>query len=213
MLNGLVTVIDRRLRALHGVTEYSHSSHCIFRIQVAASKRYVALADGTTIHIGDRIILLHLWNEHIPPFPLDGPTLGWAVGISRRLGKSLRELEKFLASRPDLDDIQAIKAEMTLSAAERGDQFFLLASKYGFEPVEAPKLGWLGRLHRLGENILIAMLVLRYNPASFRGDTLRRNGTPAFLSRTALRERCKSSLSNADSRDQRDPPGLAGAVG
>lgn len=212
MLSGLVNAIDRRLRALHQVTEFSKSSQCIFRMEIAASQDHVALTDGTAIRPGDRIIVLHLWNEQIPAFPADGPTLGWALGLSRRLGKSLRELERFLASRPDLADVRAIKAEMTLGAAERREQLLALAAKYGFEPVEAPRRDLLKRLHRVGENILIAMLVLLHNPASFRWETLRRTCTPIFLSRSALRALSASGSIAADPRNGREPPGTVAAA-
>lgn len=199
MLYNIVTAIDRRLRAVQGVTEYTGSPQCIFRIQVAVSNEQTVLGDGTVVCAGHRIIILHLWNEQIPRFPVDGPKLSWALAVSRRISASLSELEQFLASRPELSDILAIKAYMTLGAAERTDQLASLAAKYGFERIDAPTNDPLKRLHRFGENILIAMLVLLSNPASFRFDTLRRTCTPVFISRAALRERFGSK---SDSREQ-----------
>jgi hypothetical protein len=188
MLNGIVNLIDRNLRTLHGVTEYTSSPDCIFRLEVATSKEHIVLGDGTSVGAGARLIVLHLWNEHIPPFPPGGPTLGWARRLSRALEVSLSELEAYLASRPDLDDIQVIRAEMTLAAAERSSQLLALAGKFGFEPIKNANRSLPRRLHRLGENILIAMLVLAHNRAAFRIETLRRSCTPIFLSRAALRK-------------------------
>ncbi len=206
MLNGLVNLIDRRLRALHGVTEYTSSPDCIFRIQLGTSRERIMLEDGTVVGAGTRIAILHFWNEHIPPFPRGGPRLGWARRISRALEDSLSELELYLASRPDLYDVLAIRAEMTLAAAERAPQLLALAAKYGFAPIKTGNASLGRQLHRLGENILIAMLVLAHNPRAFRVDTLRRSCTPIFISRTEMRRRFGKGGENTRQRtDLREP--------
>lgn len=189
MLTGAINRIDRKLRTLHGITEYTDSPSCIFRMEVASSKDRVVLADGTTVCCADRIVVLHLWNEHIPRLPRDGPTLGWGCRLNRAFESSLRELEAYLASRPDLDDVVAIRAEMAIAARERTARLVTIVARYGFERAEPPKRSLPMELHRFGENILFAMLVLVHNPASFRIDTLRRSCTPIFLSRAALRRR------------------------
>lgn len=187
MLAGFVHLIDRRLRTSQGITEYTNSPDCLLRVQIAVNGDRVALSDGTVVRAGDRIAVLHIWNEHIPPFPPGGPTLGWARRINRDLGSSFRTLETWLASRRDLDDVLALKADLSLVSAERSAELIALTQKYGFEPIEAPKPSLAGRVHRLGESILIAMLVLAHNPASFRIDTLRRTPIQIFTSRSALR--------------------------
>jgi hypothetical protein len=197
MLRRLTRLIDRRLRSLQGITEYSTSQHCIFRMQVDRSRDALVLQDGTVLDAGTRIVVLHLWNEQIPAFPPGGPTLGWARRINRALEVSLRELELYLCSRPELDDVRVIKAEMALATAERGAQLLALAAKYGFEPIRPARGTLLRRIHRLGENILIAMLVLAHNPAAFRADTLRRSFTPVFLSRASLSGRIGTSRMNS----------------
>src|SRR5581483_3998765 len=108
MLNTLVSIIDERLRARQEIFEYSDSPHCVFRIQVTGAPCDVALIDGTRLAAGSRLINLHLWNEHIQPFPARGPTLGWARGMCRDLETSLEELAAFVASTPALDEITAI---------------------------------------------------------------------------------------------------------
>jgi hypothetical protein len=189
MLAALVHLIDRRLRVLHGIHEYTNSPDCILRTQIAVSRPGVVLRDGTVVGAGGRIIVLHIWNEHIPAFPPGGPTLGWARRFNRKLNSSLRELDAWLASRPDLDDVVALKADFSLVAAQRTTELVALLTKYGFEVIESPKRSLAQRVHRLGEAILIAMLVLAHNPASFRADTLRRGSLQIFISRSALRRR------------------------
>lgn len=193
MLQRITQLIDRQLRTRQGISEYTTSQHCIFRMQVDTCKDGFELQDGTILNPGARIIVLHLWNEHIPQFPPGGPTLGWARRVNRALDNSLRELELHLSNRPDLDDVRVIKAEMALASAERGAQLLALAGKYGFQPIRPARQSLLQQLHRMGENILIAMLVLAHNPAAFRADILRRSFTPVFLSRASLSGRSGTS--------------------
>jgi hypothetical protein len=212
IFRSLVSKIDRRLRALHGVTEYTSSPHCLFRMEIAICRTQINLGDGTLIRVGDRIVRLHLWNEQIPTISDHGPTLGWGLLVNRRLQTSLRELELFLTSRPDFNDIMAIRAEMALGDAKRTDQLVALAGKYGFERAAAPKRTLANRLHRLGENILMAMLVLLHNPASFRISTLRRTCTPVILSRATLRERFAARSDKTGSSPKGTMPSGFGAA-
>ncbi len=65
-LERAVFSLDRVLRWRLGIYEYSASRHCMFRINRARAEQSWRLPDGTTIRAGDRILELHLWNEHIP---------------------------------------------------------------------------------------------------------------------------------------------------
>jgi hypothetical protein len=189
MLRILVRIIDEKLRSSHRIKEYTSSPSCIFRMEVISSTESAVLSDGTAIHPGDRIINLHLWNEQIPRFPRAGPTLGWALRMSRALQQSLAELDAFLAIHPELDDIIAIRADMSFGSTERSGQLTAMAAHYGFECVGRSEMSLSNRLHRFGENILISMLVLLWNPAAFRCDSLWRTRTPVVLSRKTLRSR------------------------
>src|SRR5262249_61089430 len=54
----------------------------------------------------DRVIDLHLWNEHVPLMPKQGATIAWARRMCFCIEVSLRELAKHLMARPELDDIR-----------------------------------------------------------------------------------------------------------
>jgi len=98
MLNDLVSLIDRRLRA----REYSICRHCIFRVELVAAASDIALSNGTRLSAGSHLINLHLWNEHIPPFPPEAPALGWARRMCNDLEASLDGLAAFVANNPAL---------------------------------------------------------------------------------------------------------------
>ena len=191
MLNALVSIIDKSLRKRDGIFEFSNSPDCIFRVQLVAITGGIALADGTKLAAGSRIILLHLWNEHVPPFPSRGPTLAWARQICHGLEISLRELATFVAERTASEDIAAVAGKMMFGSIQQTDLVAHLAARYGFvravDPAPGPSVAQ--RLHLLGENILISMIVLSHNPAALRTDCFRRNPVPVYLRRSELLER------------------------
>ncbi len=199
MLNALVSVIDMTLRARDGIFEYSNCPHCIFRVQLAATASEIALSDGTRLAAGSRLINLHLWNEHVRPFPARGPTLGWARRLCRDLEISLEELAAFVANRPALEDIAAIGAQMTFGSTEQTQLLARLAERYGFVRAvdPTPSHSIAQRLHLLGENILISMIVIAHNPAAFRTDCFRRDRVPVYLRRTELARRFGARVGSA----------------
>ena len=189
-LGAFVELLDRHLRYQQRVTEYTNSPDCIFRIQIVRVSEDIVLSDATHVSAGDRIIDLHFWNEHIPVMPSGGATLAWARRTNQSIETSLRELARYLSSRPDLEDILAIRGVMGLGSSNRSNQIERLAAHFGFEQVPlAHRLSVKQRLHRLGENILISMIVLTRNPVSLRADTLWRSRTQTYLSRSVLEHR------------------------
>lgn len=190
LIRALVTVIDRTLRRRQGVEEFTHAPDCIFRIETIRADARVSLSDGTLVRPGDRIIDLHLWNEHVPLMPAAGPTLTWARQMSRGLDVSLRELAAYLARRQDLGDVVALRAQMKFGSAQQSDQLARISGHYGFEKVEQRGPLSLGeRLHLLGDSILISMIVLARNAAAFRLSGLWRDCTVVYLSRRTLLRR------------------------
>jgi hypothetical protein len=186
----MVAALDDRLRLRHGVIEYTNSSECLFRIQLASSADDYVLSDGTCVHSGERIANLHVWNEQFPCFAEKGPTLAWARRVNQAFELSLRELARFLDGRHDLDDVAAICAKMSLGPVERSAQLVRFVSRFGFERIAAANsCSFRQQMHWFGENILISMMVLARNAAALRADTLRRDRTLVFLSRRELRRR------------------------
>jgi hypothetical protein len=196
-LGVVVGRIDENLRRRQGIVEHSRSVDCIFRMQLVTSEQRFGLSDGTSVRDGGRLVSLHFWNEHIPPFPNGRPSLVWALSMRRALDLSLLELEAHLANRHDLDDVVAIFADMALGSAAESDQLARIIGRYGFERriPNAPRApGML--LHRFGENILISMIVLLHNAAALRGGTLLRSRTLVFLSRAEIRRRYGAACSH-----------------
>ena len=187
LLEHAVYGLDRWLRRRHGVYEYSANRVCLFRIERAEADQALTLSDGTRIRPGAPILNLHLWNEHMPPMPADGPTLAWARQAHRAVGASLRELARWLPRQADHADIAALRADMRLATVAQSQQLVRIVTRYGFE--SAAFRAETGSLRQLGENILMYLLVLAANPAAIRTDVLWRDHALVYLSRAALERR------------------------
>jgi hypothetical protein len=84
---------------------------------------------------------------------------------------SLRELARYLAMRPDLDDVSIIRCNMALGGPERSAQVARLMVRYGFERVPgAAEATVRERIRHFGENILISLMVWVHNAAALLPD-------------------------------------------
>jgi hypothetical protein len=202
----MIERLDLHLRLEQGVVEYSASPHCIFRLQLIESPDDFTFSDGARVRAGDRLLDLHIWNEHVPLIGKSGPTVAFARRLDRCIDASLLELTGFLRERADLDDVRAIRGNLVLGSKERSSQIARIAARYGFERVaRSAPLSVGERLHRFGENILISMLVFARNPGSLRADTLWRDRTLTYLSRRRLEQRYVSRIQQSVSPG-RGPP-------
>lgn len=185
-LHAFVFRFDRWLQRYYSVVEFSDRPDCIFRAQVETLRHALPLPDGGQLPAGRRVLTLHLWNEHVPLMPANGATLAWARRMSHCLDLSLRELARWLSARADLTDIALIRAQSVFGTAEQARQVAWITQRYGFEKVPEPRPSVGERLHRLGENVLISLMVLARNPIAFRLDSLRRERVTIVMPRTLL---------------------------
>ncbi len=185
-----IFALDTRLRRRLAVVEYTAHPSCIFRLGIGRSPRALTLRDGTRLQAGDRVAQLHYWNEHIPPIPLNGATIGWARSMQQGIAISLRELVPYLASRPELHDIGVICADVPSATKGQSRQIARIMAYFGFEAfAEHEQLSVGERIHRFSENILISLTVFAQNAAALRLDTLSRVRVPIYLSRRTLERR------------------------
>ena len=80
---------------------------------------------------------------------------------------------------------------MMFGSTEQADLVAHFAERYGFvRAVDlAPDHSIAERLHLVGENILISMIVIARNPAAFRADLFHRGRVPVYLHRAELMKR------------------------
>ena len=182
--------IDDHLRRRDHVCEYSSEPRCVFRMQVVGARQDLVLADGTTVRTGDKLINIHLWNEHIPVIPPEGATFAWGRRMGMAMDFSLRQLADFISCHPELVGITAIRANLAVSTARTTTQLLRVMQHYGFEIVLDDKpVSWRQRLHQWGENVLGLLLLVAVNPAAARISVLSRVRSQVLLSRNNLDRR------------------------
>lgn len=189
-LDRAVFALDHWLCRRYGIYEYSSCAHCLFRIEPSLVEQDLSLSDGTTVRAGEPMLKLHLWNEHMPAMGPRGASVAWARGVSRAVDRSLRELAHHLARQPELSDVRVLGGDMRLGSTHQRAQFVRIASRYGFEP-QAPRAGarWHDGVHRVGDMLLILLLVLATNPVALRRAPLRHVPSCVYISRAALLSR------------------------
>jgi hypothetical protein len=176
-----IFALDSWLRRREGVFEYCHKPDCIFRAQLSRLSSDVLLSNGTFGRPGDRVIDLHLWNEQIPAMPIAGYSLAWGCRFNRSFEKSLGELAQSLVNKPELSDINIIRAITNLDSLQR------IAARHGFEVIRDPvKLSPWQRVHRFGQNILFGLLTLACHSGRARPRKFSRSRQVIYLARGAL---------------------------
>jgi len=194
-LADLIFALDKWLQRRNAVFEFTSDPRCVFRIQIGTAERDFPLADGSMIRASDRVINLHFWNEHLPSMPERGASIGWARQMYHDTAFSLRQLARYLADSRDLEDVVGVRGKMCWGTAEQTAQLARVTRRLGFEvfprtePIESSE-----RLHRLGENIYVSLMVLAQNTAALRRDSLWRDRTEIFLSRRILDRRYGAPL-------------------
>ncbi len=179
-----IYALDSLLRKREQVFEYTDDPKCLFRAQWIEAEYDVMLVDGTEIHAGDPLIVLHLWNEQVPSLGHEGASVGWAASAARHIRGSFVELERYLAAQPR--QAKAICAESALTLVEGIER---IATRLGFERLANPPPP-RGGLRRLGENILVLLLMLATNPGSARLKIVAEAHEPIYLSRRNLQRLC-----------------------
>ncbi len=184
-----IFALDRWLCRRLGIYEYSRRADCLFRAELKRAGEAVLLCDGFTVRPGDLLLELHLWNEHIPPMGRGGPSVAWGRRTARMMDASLRELAQHLTESAHCRAVAALRVQMRLRTDRQVAQLATIFRRFGFEAVVPSAAERPGRLHLLGENILVALLILAANPVTLRAGLLRRNGTRLIISREAFLRR------------------------
>jgi hypothetical protein len=192
----LVGSVDALLRSYHGIYEFTDDPDCILRIGCMRARHAVKLSDGTALAAGEPIGALHLWNEHLPRYSGDGPDVGWACDMRRRVLHSMRLLAGFIEQEPAWGPARAFCAETTLSNRLGDLQIGRLAGRYGFERI-APAGSVLQRLHSLGDCFNTWALTRAFNPAALSRQSFLRGRYELWISRSTLLARYGSPAPRA----------------
>ncbi len=161
----LVRAMDALLRRIYGVHEFCDDPDCVLRLRRAKAQHDLFWGE-IQVHAGDAVLELHLWNEHIPPLPPQGADLAWAIRFRRMLIRSLHGVATYMASKPDLNTIQAIGGITALLSPANHPGGVRLLERLGF--VIIPYRHPLGRFGEFWENLYTWWLMWTFNAASLR---------------------------------------------
>ena len=194
-LREVVGTTDAMLRRPQGVFEFSSSAECLLRVAVVRSDAKVWLSDHEVVPQGEPIIALHLWNEHLPPFPEDGPNFAWVAQFRRQLAQSLTELARYIDLNPDLAAIRAIRARVAFANHRRRAKLIRIGARFGFRHgVADAQLNVARRVHDFLENFWLFALALAFNPRSLRHRSFLRARDDLWMSKAVLLRRLKNHV-------------------
>lgn len=178
--------LDVILRRRNGVHEFTAKRTCIFRIALRRAERDVTLDCGRTVHSGDTVVELHLWNEHLLRIPPGGPNFAWAKLMRQRFRSSLYDLAMYLEQNEALFRVVAIRACGVIGREANARKLARICECYGFEIFRRPDEEALGRFVEFWCDIWIFLLVCAFNPRSLSADLLFRPRYEWWMSREAL---------------------------
>jgi hypothetical protein len=180
--------LDGLLRRYYGVEEFSSAPDCLLRLGTGAAERPVVLGDGTRLEAGERIGILHLWNERLPPYRRDGPDMRWAKDVARRFRVSFKVLARHVEAEPAWRDVRAFRADAAFGGHLGLEQMRWVATRYGFDAL-TPERSLARRTHDFCENALIWGMVAAFNPGGLGRHRFCRERFELWVSRRSLVER------------------------
>jgi hypothetical protein len=181
----LVGSIDGLLRACHGIFEFTDDPICVLRLGLRPAGGPRTLADGTAIGYGEPVGGLHLWNEHLRQYSGDGPDVGWACDMRRRVVRSMQLLANYIEREPGWQSVRAFRGAVNLSPRLGTIQIRRLSSRLGFEVVE-PSLTVARRLHFMGDCFNTWALTRAFNRAALPRQRFLRGRCELWISRDGL---------------------------
>ena len=186
-MRALVQAFDRLLCRATGVFEFCDDPECLLRLQWGQAPRDLSLSDGTRVRAGAPVLMLHLWNEHLPHPSANGPDLRWAARVHRMLTRSLEEVARWLAAHPQGDRVEAVGGITVLALSADGRPTPLI-QHLGFDVF--PYRRALGRFGEFWENFYTWAIMWTFNPASLQGRSLLRlRRAEIWMSRDAFLRR------------------------
>jgi hypothetical protein len=166
-----VKALERILRHIHHICEFSWEPGCVLRYSRARSKTAITLTGGDVVQPGDPILELHFWNDRLGRDRFPGT---FPMAIRSAFRRSLELLAEQLQSNEHFADIKAVHATLPRMRSRS----CRVQRPFGFSPcIERRSDRW--RVHDFFENFLIHSVRWAFN-------TNRASQRPLRLSRLEL---------------------------
>jgi hypothetical protein len=165
-MRALLMFIDSLLRRYNRVYEFTSDPECLIRLQIGKLSHPLNLPSGP-VQAGEPFLDIHLWNEHLPALPPQGPDLAWATHSFRLFAQSLQAVAQEVKSHPDryvgIRLAGAATGALAYGDHTSGADF---VRRLGFTVMPAhPRLGRFGEFW---ENFYSRWLMTAFNPGSLK---------------------------------------------
>jgi hypothetical protein len=166
LLRSLIRRFDDWLSRVQGVASFDDDERVVLRLQSGHLGWDMPLPEGL-IRRGTPVLLVHLWNERVPPIPPHGPDLGWGVRAERLALYSFQAIASHLKKTPALQIVQAVGGVTAQVDLDRpgGGRAFLEDLGFTLFPYHRPA----GAFGEFWENFYSWWLMWAFNPVSLNG--------------------------------------------
>ncbi len=162
-MRSLVRKLDSLIRNSNQVFEFSQAENCLLRIQLTKATHSLQLPD-LMVPCGEEVLLLHIWNEHMPIVSPAGADIAWARRFFHLFRDSLRLTAKYLHDNPQLGEIRAVGGQTVLLTSGLHQAGLRFIEGMGFTVM--PYSCRLGRFGEFWENFYSWLIIWTYNPHS-----------------------------------------------
>jgi hypothetical protein len=168
-MRAAVRLIDQLIRVTEGVDEFSRDPECILRIQLKHATHAIKIG-SEMILMGEPVLALHAWNEHMPKLPAEGADLEWALQLRRQTIHSFRQVAGVMAHDSRYSQVQAVCGESALFSFTDHTGGTRMMEHLGFTvlPYHRPA----GRFGEFWENLFSWWLMWTYNNTSLHSREL-----------------------------------------
>lgn len=164
----LILAFDQWMIRRAKLIYFSDDPGCLLRLEVQTAPRNLQYGD-ISIHKGEKVLGLHIWNEHLPPPPAEGEDLGWAMKTYRLFAASMPPLAGYIRSRSDLAGVKILRGKtVLLPLPEAGKRHPLQSLGFQVCPYRSP----LGAFGNFWEHFYLYWLIWAFRPASVKGKSL-----------------------------------------
>jgi hypothetical protein len=168
-MKAIIRWLDQLISRCYRVEEFTDDPDCLLRLSPGRTSHLIFLPDGD-FPAGTPVVMIHYWNERMPPLPAAGADLTYARLLNRRQIHSLWLMARYIQSEPEYADAQLVGGMTILAPTGVPDGGTAMLRHYGFTviPYHSP----LGHFGEFWENLFTWSLMWTYNPASLRGRPL-----------------------------------------
>lgn len=168
-LRAVIRCFDDWLSRVEGVYPLADDPRLLLRIQLGSAPHEIRLP-AARMPAGVPALMIHFWNERLPPITRKGADLAWALQFQRRLIYSFQAIALHMRRTASMDGIRVVGGVVPHVHTDTPDGGRLLLERLGFSVL--PYYRPAGAFGEFWENFYTWLLTWTYNPGSLRSHAL-----------------------------------------